>query len=71
MKPTIQKLNQAMSVLRWHAREDNGSVAAARGINAAAHAVALYAGKKVINYETKQPLVYNKENLLNPWFIVE
>lgn len=37
---------------------------------AAAHAVALYAGKNVINYETKQPLVYNKENLLNPWFIV-
>jgi 3'(2'), 5'-bisphosphate nucleotidase len=38
---------------------------------AAAQAVAMYAGKKVINYETKQPLVYNKENLLNPWFIVE
>lgn len=38
---------------------------------AAAHAVALYAGKNVINCETKQPLVYNKENLLNPWFIVE
>lgn len=38
---------------------------------AAAHAVALYAGKNVINYETKQPLVYNKENLLNPWFMVE
>ncbi|MCX6200325.1 MAG: 3'(2'),5'-bisphosphate nucleotidase CysQ [Bacteroidetes bacterium] len=37
----------------------------------AAHAVALYAGKNVINYETKQPLVYNKENLLNPWFMVE
>ncbi len=38
---------------------------------AAAHAVALYAGKNVMNYETKQPLTYNKENLLNPWFIVE
>ncbi len=37
----------------------------------AAHAIALYAGKRVVNYETKQPLVYNKENLLNPWFIVE
>ena len=37
----------------------------------AAHAVALYAGKSVINFETKQPLVYNKENLLNPFFIVE
>ena len=37
----------------------------------AAHAVALYAGKNVINFETKQPLVYNKEDLLNPFFIVE
>jgi 3'(2'), 5'-bisphosphate nucleotidase len=37
----------------------------------AAHAVALYAGKSVINYETRQPLLYNKENLLNPFFIVE
>ncbi len=38
---------------------------------AAAHAVALYAGRKVTNHETKQALYYNKENLLNPWFIVE
>ena len=38
---------------------------------AAAHAVARYAGKEVINYETKLPLTYNRENLLNPWFIVE
>ena len=38
---------------------------------AAAHAVALYAGKKVLNWETKEPLMYNKENLLNPYFIVE
>jgi 3'(2'), 5'-bisphosphate nucleotidase len=38
---------------------------------AAAHAVALYAGKNVINVETKQPLQYNKEDLLNPYFIVE
>jgi 3'(2'), 5'-bisphosphate nucleotidase len=38
---------------------------------AAAHAVALYAGRNVINRETMQPLTYNKENLLNPWFIVE
>jgi 3'(2'), 5'-bisphosphate nucleotidase len=37
----------------------------------AAHAVALYAGKSVINVETGQPLIYNKENLLNPYFIVE
>ena len=38
---------------------------------AAAHAVAVGAGKKVLNRETGFPLVYNKENLLNPWFIVE
>lgn len=37
----------------------------------AAHAVALYAGKNVINYDTARPLEYNKENMLNPWFIVE
>jgi 3'(2'), 5'-bisphosphate nucleotidase len=37
----------------------------------AAHAVALYAGKNVINTETGKPLAYNKENLLNPYFIVE
>jgi 3'(2'), 5'-bisphosphate nucleotidase len=37
----------------------------------AAHAVAKYAGRTVINNETHQPLTYNKENLLNPWFIVE
>ena len=36
----------------------------------AAHAVALYAGKKVINASTALPLVYNKPNLLNPSFIV-
>ncbi|HLP50839.1 MAG TPA: 3'(2'),5'-bisphosphate nucleotidase CysQ [Chitinophagales bacterium] len=37
----------------------------------AAHAVALYAGRNVINTETGKPLIYNKENLLNPYFIVE
>ena len=37
----------------------------------AAHAVAKYAGKNVINFETKQSLIYNKKNLLNPFFIVE
>lgn len=37
----------------------------------AAHAVALYAGKNVLNIETAKPLAYNKENLLNPYFIVE
>lgn len=38
---------------------------------AAAHAVVLGAGKKVLNWETGEALVYNKEKLLNPWFIVE
>ncbi len=37
----------------------------------AAHAVAEIAGRKVLNAETMKPLQYNKENLLNPWFIVE
>ncbi len=36
----------------------------------AAHAVVLEAGKDVVNYEGEQTLVYNKENLLNPWFVV-
>lgn len=37
----------------------------------AAHAVALGAGRNVLRADTRQPLTYNKENLLNPWFIVE
>jgi len=37
----------------------------------AAHAVALEAGRRVINHETGSDLIYNKENLLNPYFIVE
>jgi len=37
---------------------------------AAAHAIVLESGKKVMQYDTKKPVVYNKENLLNPWFIV-
>tara|TARA_R110002096_G_scaffold435701_2_gene662190 strand:+ start:10443 stop:11213 length:771 start_codon:yes stop_codon:yes gene_type:complete len=37
----------------------------------AAHAVCLEAGRQVNNRETGSPLQYNKENLLNPWFIVE
>jgi 3'(2'), 5'-bisphosphate nucleotidase len=27
-------------------------------------------GKQVVQYENGNSLVYNKENLLNPWFIV-
>ena len=38
---------------------------------AAAHAIVVEAGKKVLDRETGQPLTYNKQNLLNPWFIVE
>lgn len=37
----------------------------------AAHAVVNGSGKKVINFETDKELEYNKENLLNPWFIVK
>lgn len=37
---------------------------------AAGHAVALGAGCKVITPDTHEDLLYNKENLLNPWFIV-
>ncbi len=37
---------------------------------AAAHAVVLESGKNVVQFESREPVVYNKENLLNPWFIV-
>lgn len=37
---------------------------------AAGQAVAENAGARLLNYETTHPLIYNKENLLNPWFIV-
>ncbi len=36
----------------------------------AAHAVALAAGRSVLQAGTDEELVYNKENLLNPYFIV-
>ena len=38
---------------------------------AAGHAVAKAAGKEIYQAGTDVPLLYNKENLLNPWFIVE
>lgn len=38
---------------------------------AAGHAVAKFAGCSVINYQTGSELTYNKENLLNPWFVIE
>ena len=37
---------------------------------AAAHAVAKYAGCSILNFDTGEELSYNKENLLNPHFIV-
>ncbi|MDH5414841.1 MAG: 3'(2'),5'-bisphosphate nucleotidase CysQ, partial [Flavobacteriaceae bacterium] len=37
---------------------------------AAAQAICEALGVKVISQETYDPLLYNKENLLNPWFLV-
>ncbi|MBI1305702.1 MAG: 3'(2'),5'-bisphosphate nucleotidase CysQ [Bacteroidetes bacterium] len=38
---------------------------------AAGHAVAVAAGCRVDEFISNTPLKYNKENLLNPWFVVE
>ena len=38
---------------------------------AAGQAIAEFAGCKVLQYGTADPLNYNKENLLNPWFVVK
>jgi len=38
---------------------------------AAGHAIVKYAGKNVNLYNSGIPMPYNKENLLNEWFIVE
>ena len=37
---------------------------------AAGHAIALYAGKQIYQQDNITPVIYNKEDLLNPWFIV-
>ena len=37
---------------------------------AAGHAIVRAAGGEVWQWETKEPVRYNKEDLLNPWFIV-
>ncbi len=37
----------------------------------AAHAVAVAAGRSVLRADEMTPLTYNKENLLNPYFIVQ
>jgi 3'(2'), 5'-bisphosphate nucleotidase len=38
---------------------------------AAAHAIVNGAGKRVYEYNKEKELIYNKENLINPWFIVK
>lgn len=38
---------------------------------AAAHAVALYAGRNILDAQTLTPLIYNKPDLHNPHFIVK
>jgi 3'(2'), 5'-bisphosphate nucleotidase len=38
---------------------------------AAGHAICLYAGCSVIDQHSKKEMVYNRENLLNNWFVVE
>ncbi|MGB5394706.1 MAG: 3'(2'),5'-bisphosphate nucleotidase CysQ, partial [Lutimonas sp.] len=37
---------------------------------AAGQAICEAVGLEVISQETNQPLLYNKKNLLNPWFLV-
>jgi 3'(2'), 5'-bisphosphate nucleotidase len=36
---------------------------------AAGQAIVEFSGAKVFRYDTEEPLDYNKENLLNPWFV--
>jgi len=38
---------------------------------AAGHAIVKFAGKEIFQFENDQTLKYNKENLLNPWFVVK
>lgn len=38
---------------------------------AAGQAIAEYAGASVYQYDTSKPLIYNKADLHNPWFIVQ
>ncbi|MEK7225643.1 MAG: inositol monophosphatase family protein, partial [Bacteroidota bacterium] len=38
---------------------------------AAGQAIVQCAGKNVIDFETKKPMLYNRENLRNGWFVVE
>ena len=38
---------------------------------AAGHAILSFAGGSVNDFETGEPLIYNKEVLLNPWFVAK
>jgi 3'(2'), 5'-bisphosphate nucleotidase len=38
---------------------------------AAGQAIATASGARVVRHDDGRPLAYNKENLLNPWFVVE
>ena len=38
---------------------------------AAGHAIVKFAGFTFLEYNSENELIYNKESLLNPWFIVE
>lgn len=38
---------------------------------AAGHAIVKYSGGSLINYETQKEMTYNRESLLNPWFLVK
>lgn len=38
---------------------------------AAADAIVRESGNMTYQYENNKPMIYNKENLLNPWFIVK
>ena len=38
---------------------------------AAGQAICLYAGKTVIDYKTDKAMLYNRESLLNNWFLVQ
>ena len=38
---------------------------------AAGHAIAKFAGFSVVQYNTTKEILYNKEDLLNPWFLVK
>ena len=37
---------------------------------AAGQAICLYSNAEVIDWKTQQPMLYNRENLLNDWFLV-